>query len=187
MKKTIGLFVLLAAAATAQTWTGSVGTPAAIPNPTAGGVAGSINLQGCNCPNNPTNSTIFEITGIPSGYAGNSPAANELCAFILDVGTSTVPGVNLGGALFYLPLISPVTIMAPTPPTSGLIPGSCWFIGPVGICSGSCVGNSSSNRLGAVLNLSSWYMPGFGNFTMQGVLLDTTTGALFTSNAVNFS
>lgn len=167
----------------------SVGTPAAVPNPN-GGAAGSVMLRGYRCPSNPTFAGLaFEVTDIPSGYQGNPPPplTTEFMFFVLDLGASSLPGTLMSGGLFYLPMIAPVSVLAPTP--APLVAGSVWYLGPGDTtpCPGATsAGFSSPNRVGAWLNMSSSVAPNLGAFTIQSVLFDTNSGLIYTSNAVNF-
>ena len=195
MKKTIGLFVLLAAAATAQTFDpATYGTPGVVPNFNASGPVpgpGAMHLWGRVSPT-AAQPFLFELTGLPSGYAALVAPSNEMVAFVIDVGASSGAVTSIGGADFYLPLNSPVVNFIPflldvnNQPTASTIT----YLGPGDMTPVTSQGGSQAplNRTGAKWAPPlGWYMPGIATFSVQAVMLNTVTGALFTSNAVNFS
>ncbi|HYC77721.1 MAG TPA: hypothetical protein VEI02_08855 [Planctomycetota bacterium] len=191
MKSTLAILAVaaVAAVAPAQTVTfANVGAPAAVPDPN-GGTPGTLSLSAYSCALSSGRSLVFELTGLPTGYQGNppSPTASEVIAFIIDVGPASLPGTSMGGATFFLPLTTPVILNPPTP--APLAPSSVYYIGPGDIVcpNGTFGGIGGNNRIGAKLDITTSYGPGLGTFSMQGALLDPNTGALFTSNAVNFT
>lgn len=177
MRYTILAFVVIAKIATAQvTYLGSLGTPQTVPNPN-GGAAGTIGLSGQYCANQGLH---FGVRGLPLPYA--STITNEAVYFALEAGQSMLPGVNILGGQFYVPLINPLL----------LGPQSVTYLGPgdVVLCPGLIVlpGPPITNPFyGAA---TGWIAipPGtVGMLTIQGFMLDPNVNRFFTSNAINFS
>jgi hypothetical protein len=133
----------------------------------------------------------FELTGLPGSYLPLVAPSDELIAFVIDLGRADNSAMNVGGFDFYLQLISPVVHYVPyVQAANGQTTQSCArYLGPADATPVTSSGGSQAdlNRLGASWVLpAGWYMPGYGYFSVQAVMLNTVTGATFASNAVSF-
>lgn len=179
MIRIVSAVLLVAALASGQvTYLGLVGTPQAVPDPYFLGGSGFACISGQYCPGIGLGFTLW---GLPLGYNTGSAVTQEQIWFVIDAGTSSLPGVNILGGQFYIPFTSPVSFNA----------GSSRYLGPGGIpCTGIIpfpgppfpyTANGASVNLGPI-------PPGtFGLLTVQGFLLDPAINRAFTSNAINLS
>lgn len=164
-------------------FTASVGTPQAVPDPLfPANPDGNSSLFGIFSPaagGNPA-TLRFILNGLPSSYGSASPVTQETLYFMLDFGTSSLPGAPLLGGLVYLPMTAPATFTV----------AASSYMGPLDTVpmGGTSGGVQDPLNNGGRLDLSGLLVPAAIGvpLTIQAGLFDPVPNLLFTSNAIDF-